>query len=240
MGSKNRHAKELLPIILKDRKPDQWYVEPFVGGANMIDKVDGLRIGCDSHYYLIELLKAIQGGWIPPEYVSPEEYKLILEDRKNQQPELVGFVGFCCSFGGKWMGGFARNIASGKPNAEILNKTSRNYCAESKRNLLKQAPNLQGVIFKWDNYNNLIIPPNSLIYCDPPYAGTTKYKDSFDHVKFWQWVRDKHAEGHTIFVSEYSAPEDFTCVWSKQTLANFSLQENRDKSRVEKLFTLLS
>jgi len=33
MGSKKRHAKELLPIILKDRQPGQWYVEPFVGGA---------------------------------------------------------------------------------------------------------------------------------------------------------------------------------------------------------------
>lgn len=33
VGSKNRHAKEILPIILKDRKPDQWYVEPFVGGG---------------------------------------------------------------------------------------------------------------------------------------------------------------------------------------------------------------
>ena len=39
MGSKARHAKELLPIILKDHTPDMWYVEPFVGGANMIDKV---------------------------------------------------------------------------------------------------------------------------------------------------------------------------------------------------------
>ena len=41
MGSKARHAKELLPIILKDRKEGQWYVEPFVGGCNMIDKVTG-------------------------------------------------------------------------------------------------------------------------------------------------------------------------------------------------------
>ena len=35
MGSKNRIAKYILPIILKDRKEGQWYVEPFVGGANM-------------------------------------------------------------------------------------------------------------------------------------------------------------------------------------------------------------
>lgn len=41
MGSKNRYAKEILPLILKDRKENQWYVEPFVGGANVIDKVGG-------------------------------------------------------------------------------------------------------------------------------------------------------------------------------------------------------
>ncbi len=66
MGSKNRHAKELLPIILKDRQPGQWYVEPFVGGANMIDKVDGNRIGADSNEYVAALWKAISDGWVAP------------------------------------------------------------------------------------------------------------------------------------------------------------------------------
>ena len=32
MGSKARIANEILPIILKDRKDGQFYVEPFVGG----------------------------------------------------------------------------------------------------------------------------------------------------------------------------------------------------------------
>ena len=39
MGSKTRFAKHLLPIILKDRIKGQYYVEPFAGGMNMIDKV---------------------------------------------------------------------------------------------------------------------------------------------------------------------------------------------------------
>ena len=60
MGSKNRIAKYLLPIILKDRKDGQWYVEPFVGGANMIDKVDGNRIGADKNEFLIEMWKGLQ------------------------------------------------------------------------------------------------------------------------------------------------------------------------------------
>lgn len=45
MGSKRRIAKDILPIILENRTPEQFYVEPFVGGANMIDKVQGKRIG---------------------------------------------------------------------------------------------------------------------------------------------------------------------------------------------------
>jgi len=41
MGSKNRIAKHLLPIMLAECEKhniEKW-VEPFVGGANMIDKV---------------------------------------------------------------------------------------------------------------------------------------------------------------------------------------------------------
>ena len=78
MGSKNRHAKELLPIILNNRKPEQWYVEPFVGCFNIIDKVDGNRIANDSAYYLIELFKAIQRGWQPPDSISEKEYQVII------------------------------------------------------------------------------------------------------------------------------------------------------------------
>ena len=32
-GSKNKIAKHILPIILKNRTPDQYYVEPFMGGG---------------------------------------------------------------------------------------------------------------------------------------------------------------------------------------------------------------
>ena len=55
MGSKNRIAKHILPIMLAECEKQgitKW-VEPFVGGANMIDKVEGPRIGNDSNPYLI-------------------------------------------------------------------------------------------------------------------------------------------------------------------------------------------
>ena len=34
MGSKARFSKEILPIILKERTADQWYIEPFAGNGN--------------------------------------------------------------------------------------------------------------------------------------------------------------------------------------------------------------
>ena len=46
-GNKSRIAKHILPIILNDRKPNQWFVEPFVGGANITDKVEGFRLASD-------------------------------------------------------------------------------------------------------------------------------------------------------------------------------------------------
>jgi len=83
MGSKARHAKHILPIILKDRKPDQWYVEPFVGGANVIDKVDGKRIGADINPYVIAMLDALSKGWVPPQQISKEVYDIHRKEIKS-------------------------------------------------------------------------------------------------------------------------------------------------------------
>lgn len=227
MGSKNRHAKELLPIILKDRKPDQWYVEPFCGGCNMIDKVDGNRIANDVHYYLVELMKSLAVGWVPPKEMSEELYNDIRQNKEKYSPELVGFAGFPCSYAAKYFGGYCRGFDSkGNP---------RNYIMEAWRNCMNQAPNLKGIEFYNKNYWELEIPANSIIYADCPYQGTTKYKDSFDHDKFWDWVRLMSKSGHNVYVSEYSAPDDFKCLWQKEVF-NSLTKETGSKKGIEKLF----
>ena len=33
MGSKARFAEDILQIVLRDRQPDTYYVEPFIGGG---------------------------------------------------------------------------------------------------------------------------------------------------------------------------------------------------------------
>lgn len=54
MGSKNRLSKHILPIMLKHRKEGMAWVEPFVGGGNIIDKVKGERIGADSNPHVVD------------------------------------------------------------------------------------------------------------------------------------------------------------------------------------------
>lgn len=230
LGSKNRIAKQLLKVILPEKKPDQWWVEPFVGGGNMIDKVEGKRIGADSNEYLIEALKLIRDNpETIPDLITEEDY----EEAKqlNKIDGLSGFIGFAMSFGGKWFGGYRRDVAGTKGCIENMKTQSR----RAKQSALKQSKGLQGVRLITSGYRELKIPASSLIYCDPPYAKTTRYKDAFDHADFWQWCRDRAKEEHTVFVSEYVAPEDFECVWQKE-LANTLTKSGKGKVGVEKLF----
>lgn len=231
MGSKARIAKEILPIILKDRKPEQWYVEPFVGGANMIDKVKGKRIGNDYNEYIYELLIALRDGWQPPMEISEEYYKAIKTDNSKYDKCLVGYVGSQLTFGATWFGTYRRDKVG-----------KRNYSDEARRNVLKQAPQLKGIEFYNLNYLELQIPDNSLIYCDPPYKGTFGYEKNkeFNHTEFWQWCRDKTNEGHVVFVSEYNAPADFECIWSKQLTQVINNTSDKTPKPTEKLFTLMA
>ena len=229
MGSKNRIAKEILPIMLNEREERVW-VEPFVGGANMIDKVQGQRIGADINPYLIDALIAIRDSVddLPKNNhdFTESDYKQL---RKNDDYKYKGYAGFAFSYGGKWLGGWSRN--------KKTKIKQRNYNAESNRNAIKQSQLLQGIDLITKNYLDLEIPENSLIYCDPPYEGATKYKDDFNHSEFWQWCRNMASKGHIVFVSEYKAPDDFECVWEKEIVSSLT-QDTGSKKAVEKLFKI--
>lgn len=205
------------------------WVEPFVGGANMIDKVDGKRIGADINPYLIDALIAIRDcvGELPKnnQEFTEDDYKKL---RKNDDYKYKGYAGFAFSYGGKWLGGWSRT------DAKAIKQ--RDYVAESYRNAIKQSPKLKGVTFVQSSYEELPLnSDNCLIYCDPPYQGTTSYKDQFDHIKFWQWCREMSDRGHIVFISEYNAPDDFKCLWQKEIVSSLT-KNTGSKKGIEKLF----
>lgn len=233
VGSKNRLAKELVPIIQKcidDNNVDIYY-EPFVGGANMIDKIKcKKRIGNDVHKELIALFKQLQTGWNPPLHISEDEYNNVKNNKEKYPNYYVGLVGFNATFGSKYFGGYARGFKADKI-------TPRDIPNEAIRNLIQQIPKIMDVVFICDNYLNIDYSnlKNSVIYCDPPYQGTTKYStNNFNYEEFWNWVRQISKENF-VFVSEYNAPSDFECIWSKSVTTSLKVHEH--ESRIEKLFT---
>lgn len=147
--------------------------------------------------------------------------------KTRMYPVLAGFVGFGCSFGGKWSGGYARN------------KTGTNYAEQSKRSLLKDMATLQDAQFVCGDYRRLCIPPNSVIYADPPYNNTTGYTgDKFDTTEFWIAMRLLADLGHTVFVSEQEAPPDIQCIWEKPFTRTLDRNKGNQFTVTEKLFYL--
>ena len=237
MGSKARFTKEILSIVLKNRTENQWYVEPFAGGMNMICEVSGNRIANDIHPYLIALFeKVVYENWKPIK-ITKSFYDSVNKCKNTFKPHLVGWAGFGCSYSGKYFGGYAGDYPESR---RLKNGNLPNYQDESIRSLSRQSEKLKGVHFSCMPYSEMVIPENSIIYCDPPYENTTKYSNAFNHADFWQWCRDMTANGHQVYVSEYNAPNDFKCVWEKETKSSISANGviGGSKKSIEKLFTL--
>lgn len=232
-GSKRVIAKHIIPIITEHLTDDKWYVEPFVGGANMIDKIQhDKRIGADINEYLIELFKAIQKGWQPPNYVSREEFYRI-KDNKDEDKVLAGWVGFTCSYGGKWFDSYANDYKDPKKRKEGVLHTRQNGCINS---MQRQRECLHNINFIWSEYDKLDIPKKSIIYCDPPYRNVGQYGFKFDHLKFDSWVLRQVEEGHSVYISEYEMSDDFVCIKEIPKKSQLSKGCGIIKQTVEKLF----
>ena len=230
VGSKNKISKELAPIIQSYITEDtKGYYEVFVGGANMIDKIKcKKKIGSDVHKELIALLKILQTDIELPKTITEEEYKKVKDNKSEYEDWYVGLIGFCGSYNGKYFDGYAGTTKT--------KEGYRHYDQESIRNIEKQRPNLKGI--KFINANFLDIPKEKIkgyvIYCDPPYQGTTKYKtDKFPYDEFWDWCREM-SKDNTVLISEYNAPDDFKCIWQKDVKT--TLDKNSRGTRIEKLF----
>lgn len=232
MGSKRRIWKYLAPLILKDRKEGQYYVEPFCGGCNSICQVDGLRIGADINPFLIAMWKGLQNGEKYPEAITREEYSIIKnaynsKDYTNYSMAEMGWTGFVASYNGMFYRSYSGVGADGK-----------DYVAASISNINKQIDSMKGCELVCCSYESLEIPDNSIIYCDPPYQGVKGYGSQFDYPKFYEWCFLKKSEGHRIFISEYSMPSDFTCIWSGEVPNSLDRYSEKKERRIEKLFTI--
>ena len=238
LGSKRRIKKYIIDILHKNLHPDDIFLDMFVGGANIIDKVNHpYRVGNDLHFPLIQMWKKLRDGWIPPKYVSKEKYKEA-KNSGNIKPHLKAYIGFC-SFGAKYFDGYPNSNSDGT-------RTSLDYWGQHYRFVMSQVPYIQGV--KFTNYSYKTFPLHKInkrfvIYCDKPYEATASYsiytigktKIKFNHKQFWMWTREVVKKGHLVFVSEYNAPDDFICIWEKELTVQADAKSNKNK-KTEKVF----
>jgi DNA adenine methylase len=228
LGGKHRIAKRLAEVMNPVVRKAGAYIEPFVGGASVMCQIDPsvARVGADANQALISMWTALTFGWEPPENVSEEEYRRIRAIRDPEDP-LTAFIGIGCCFGGTWWGGYARGFNGTR---------ARNYAAESASLLRKKMLMLTGVRWQHADYRSITYPQGAVIYCDPPYAGTSDYKavGPFNSEDFWQFCREK-ALTNPIFVSEYKAPLDFECILEIPTKLSVR-SVNGNEPRIERLF----
>ena len=228
-GGKSRIAAPIAVAIERERERESsdTFVSLFCGSCVIESKLapNFKRVICnDKHKYLIEMFKALQNGYNLPENITEEQYKYIRE-HKDENPALTGFVGFGCSFGGKWFGGYARN------------NTNTNYALQSKRSVMKDIPNLMNAKFTCLDYKDVVIPNGSIVYADPPYANTTTYQgQKFDTNEFWGYMREI-SKDNKVFISEQNAPDDFECIWEKPFTRTLDRNKNNQFKVTEKLFT---
>ena len=233
VGSKNRLSKELAPIIQSFiTKDTKGYLEPFVGGCNMIDKIrHHTRIGCDINKYLIAMLNKFKEGYEPPIFIDKEEYTEVKNNIENYEEYYVGLVGFCATYNGGWMRryGAIANTKIGKV---------RNYYQESVRNIQKQIPKLQNVRLVHKDFKEIENISGYVIYCDIPYksSGWEMYEESFDYDFFYDWCKEL-SKNNTVLISEYDMPREFECVWEKEHSTSFDNKNNKKKC-IEKLFKI--
>jgi len=239
IGSKNRLSKDIIKFIEPYYNDKVNYYEPFVGGANMIDKIPKNVfkniIGNDFNKYLIALLNYMKtDNEIEYEFIEKEDWynNYLYPFREGKldgkyKDWYIGYIGFTKTFSSKFMKGYC-----GK------NKDLKDIQRGPHNNILKQRENIKHIKFIYGDYKDMIIENNSVVYLDPPYSNTIKYEVDIFHEEFYEWCRNLvNNKNCIVFVSEYNMPEDFECIFEKEYKQTLSANGKTTKA-VEKLFIL--
>ena len=227
-SGKSRISSQISNVITERERESKTVVSLFCGTCSVeskLAKVFDVVICNDKQKYLIAMLNGVQNGYELPEFISEDQYKYIKE-HKDEDKVLTGFVGFGCSFAGKFFGGYARN------------KEQTNYALQSKKSLLKDITNLKNTKFISKDYHDVELPDGCVVYCDPPYRGTTAgygLKEKFDSDEFWEYMR-KICKSHHVYISEQHAPKDFVSIWEKPFVRMMDSNKDNIFKSTEKLF----
>lgn len=222
LGGKSRIAKRIAPIVNAERA-GRFCWEPFCGGLGMTEHLKP-DLASDAHPGLIALYNKlrVEPGWLDGFDCTESDYAFA-KTLPDDSP-IKAAIGFGCSFGGKWFGGFARNDDSNKYSQQLRNSLEKTFVKI--RTI---------TFFSSGSFFDVIPQPGFLIYADPPYSGTTEYAKPFDSRAFVRRVGDWRDAGSVIYVSEYSFPVGEQ-VWHGATLGSLNSARAGASRPIERLY----
>lgn len=240
-GGKYMIARRLTEAILNDTNQRGDYYEPFIGGGSMAAHMghhfDRAHYS-DLHGPLILMWQAAHAGFImhgdPAHFFPTDITRADYDYHKAHQPHspATALIGFGSAFGGKYYGSYVGNRLENKSTNTFSQNALTAVVRKSKSMLARQV-----TTFTHCPYEQVSPAPGAVIYCDPPYQGTTGYQTgSFDHDAFWEWCRTQARRGCKVYISEYQAPNDFTCIYEVKKRVTLNKDDNT-RTAVERLFT---
>lgn len=235
-GGKKRIGKHIAQVVCSREHVSTW-VEPFCGMCSVASEVfkrqpDARFILSDDNQALVNMLVALQGGWTPPTWISRlsnEEYR-VLKSEPNDSPEHA-FIATAMSFGGRWWGGLA-GVNNARDSTAYYYKSGVSAASKISKFLDQSHAELMCV-----SYPGVAPPEESVIYCDPPYRGTTKIRTEFDSESFASWA-ESTAHTHPVYVSEYRPlTTAFTQVYA--VVKADDLSKKAGDTRTERLYDVI-
>lgn len=238
-GGKKKIGKKIAQIMLDYEYQNGFnnldYFEPFCGMCGVLTHMindDRKIVANDLNTDLILMWQAIQQGWIPDEkQLTKDEYNTLKNEQHNSKERAFYTIAY--SFNNEYMG----------PYRNIINSLNQNYLL----NAINGIKNIKvdNIVFTNKSYIDFT-PKNMLIYCDPPYQNNNFHYNTFfqhfNHNEFWDIMRT-WSKDNIVFISEYTAPNDFECVWEKkcnQTLNFLNKKTNETlnvpNNKIERLF----
>lgn len=233
LGGKSRTAKQIAAIV----SPTGLWWEPFCGGLSVSVALAAISrqagVVSDANLAVISLYRSVQAGWVPPEggTVTVEDWHAakLLPDT-DPRKALIGIGG---SYGAIW---FRWPTVEKRVEWHKKQRYWNNIdpIGAAGRSVVAKVADLTAARCAFEHIDFLApdtAPPagTEVIYCDPPYEGTTGYEDAtgpFDHVAFWRRciafsALQGPAPGATIrvYVSEYACPQwvPHEQVWSRSS-----------------------
>ena len=206
------------------------YYEPFCGYCHILKRVIGKLSysASDAHPHLVRLLTGVQRHEALPEHITRERYQ---ELRCSDDVSLESAIAcFAYSFNGKAWGGYAPCYVRRSGRVDDQVKSRLNHYAA-----LQASASFQAARLSLADYRTLSPQAGSLVYCDPPYANTTRYRGTgtFNSNEFWTCMA-KWSADCIVIVSEYDAPEGWRCI--AQAEKRCTLAGVKHSVRLEKLF----